>query len=280
MGYDILGGFKFGFSGLHDREILKWVLLLCLAMISGTMVTYAMVFLIPTLIAADWILFGIPLTTIAAIVFAALVTILYGIVALFFQYRIYANGIRLAGYQPPANTPSFSQFILVNVKMFVVNLFSWYDKRVLAIVLLLYAITVLWLAAGALVSNSIVTMIGVGFLAFSVLVHYMGIFLHSVRTAFGPLIYMRDGGFGPKAAQRSFLLVQGQTVDVLLAFLAGGIVFALAWMPSALLGMAIVGTPLEALIFTLGCLYHVNVFAHFDRKGPSEKQKKMREKKE
>jgi len=280
MGYDILGGFRFCFAGMHDRQLLKWMLLLFLAIISGTMVTYAMVFLIPTLIAVDLILVGIPLSTIAAIVFAVLVTMLYALVGLFFQYKFYSIALRLGGYPAPQNSPGFTQFLLVNIKMYVVNLFSWYDKRVLAVVLLLYAITVLWLAAGALVSNSIISMIGIGFLAFSALIHYMGIFLHGIRTAFAPLIYIRDGGFGPRATQRSFTLVQGQTLDVLLALLAGGIVFTLALIPSAPLVAVLVGAPLEALIFAAACLYHANVFAYFDRKGPSEKQKKQQEKKE
>ncbi len=277
MAYDIISGMKFAFEGLHDKEVMQWMLLFALAAIAAAFVSGATTVLIPALIAADWILLGIPLTTIAAVVFSVLLGVAYVLVWLFFQYQFYRAGLRLAGYKPPANSPTCAQFVFVTIKMALVSLFSWYDKRVLAIVLLLYAITALWAAAGFFTNNGILLMVGAGFLAFTVLVHYLGVFLHGIRALFAPLFYLKDGSYGGKAPSRSFALVKNRTFDVAIPLIGGLFIFWLAYIPAVILWVCLVGFALEAAIFAMSMLYVAHVFAHYEHLGPVEKKKQEKE---
>ncbi|GEM_PF-5832067 len=277
MGYDSIAGIKFAVNGFRDRTMQIWMLFYAAVLFASALVTLALVALLPGLVAADIIVFGLPVSTLAAAVFALLYMLGEVFVWSFFHYQFGKNAMRIAGY-PMDGKHNFAQFFLVMLKTLFVNLFSWYDKRVLAAVIVLYVLTALWIAAGYYVHPLMVS-VGIGFLAFAMLIHYLGVLLHSVRTMFAPLIYLRDGKDGPKAPMKSFMLVKGQTLDVFIPILIGCVIFGMAALPSYVLAILVVGYPLLALITAGAVLYFASVFRHFDQKGLSEKQKAMAQKK-
>lgn len=277
MGYDIVSGLKFSIAGFHDSKMQIWTLFYAAVLFTSSLVTVAAITLIPALVAADIVVFGMPVSTLAAAVFVLMYFIAQIFVWLFFQYQFCRNAMRLAGY-PEEGNANFGQFLLVSIKTFVVNLFSWYDKRALALVAALYVLACILIAAG-IFTNIMIAAIGGGVLAFAMLVHYAVMILHSVRTAFAPLIYLRDGSGGPKAPLTSFKLVKGQTMDVFVPIFAGGLVFGIVAIPTYALSIVIVGYVLLAALSGGACLYLANVFKFFDTKGPSDKQKSQTGKK-
>lgn len=276
MGYDVTTGLKFAFGALHDRQVLIWTGLFAATMVASAFVSLALMFILPTIAVIDLVVFGMPLSTLAIAAFVFAYGCALALATLFFNFQFTSAGMRLAGYEP--KEANFLQYLLVIAKAFFLNLFSWYDKKVLAAILVIYAITLLWIGAGYFV-HPLMVAAGFGLLGFAALVHYLGTFLHGIRTSFAPFIYIKEGKMGPISPKRSFTLVKGQTIDVLLALLGGGIVFGMVAIPGVLLAPLLVGYIILALAFSMSTLYMTNVFKHFDEKGVVQKQtEKPREK--
>ena len=261
--FDIGAGIKFAVSQISNMEMLKLGAL------------YAVLAVIPSYLMA--MMYGneyaygtqVNVANAGAMLLIGAVMILFGLFNFFYVLpRLMRAAIKANGMDVPQKVPGVIEWLMLHIRLFVVDITCWYDKK-----LLLPALVLLVLAVASIIVSP---EIGIVVLLIAIFAWIIGVIIHGIRTTFAQYLLLRGDGNEGQMPRKSFDTIKGQTVEVfipqlifgVLAFaVAMGIAFAALFTSQ----IPIAGTTIryaitfviEALLLTAGTAYAANMFKFF-----------------
>ncbi|MFH1095635.1 MAG: hypothetical protein V1728_05455 [Candidatus Micrarchaeota archaeon] len=221
--FDVIEGLKEAAARFRDKDVLRWT---AIYMVGELLIMIAM---FAAAIGAIVSSFSKGNGALALAGFSALLAGFVALVA-FAMYAI-PRAVRAAmkadGIKVAPKPPGVLEYFVFTVRLTLINLSCWYDKKLLAPSTALLAMAVL-AAICALLAPALsyaVWVIAIVLFVFSLLAGMTGILVHAERTKFA--VHMLLRGDGPESAMplKSYGLVNGQTFEVYAAGALGG-----AWL--------------------------------------------------
>ncbi|MFH1307078.1 MAG: hypothetical protein ABIH83_05510, partial [Candidatus Micrarchaeota archaeon] len=251
--YNLLIGLKTAWKDFRKPELIKW---------SALMVVLLLVFefiLISNVILSR----GEPLWFILSL-FLCLVLMLF--LGFYAAPRMQAASMKAGGVKVAKKIPNPFEWLIFNLKLLFVNVFSWYDKRLFVPVLVLIIIALLVALIGIVEKTFFIIAFALGI--FTIFVWIFICIIHSWRTQFASYMYLRGDGHGMNMPKKSFKLVKGQTLEVFLAdymyssliFNAFQIVFYALFLVLGIVMFATMGIIAVAEFATSGQLLDLSIF--------------------
>jgi len=232
--YNVLGGLGISYKKFADKYLIG---------MSALYMVVSLLFLgaiaafvgIPLLEAGFAYNFNLGLDAMAGIAVGA---ILLGLATMFLSMRVMRKGMQLAGVSV-AKMPKLIDWVMLSIRMYVVNISCWYDKRLLAPTVAAVLLGIAAVLAGA--AGLGFALIGVGIFAW-----LLAVYAHKLRTCFS--YYMMLAGMGKENVlpSKSHSAIQGNTFEVFLASYLLGQVVSFA--------MNIVQAIAMLLLFALGAI--------------------------
>ncbi len=302
--FDVIAGLKDAWVKFKDKDVLRWTAIYMvgeLAIMLGMFITLIGVIVFGASGKGD----AVPLL----VGFAVLLAELAGLVA-FAAYaipRTVRAAMKAQNIPLAKNPPSVLDYFVFSVRLTLVNLSCWYDRKLLAPALALLVLTVLATFAAFVLNGGILPWIPAIVLA-SLFACAWGAaaLVHAERTKFAVHMYLRGDGTEREMPLKSYRLVHGQTFEVFLAGFLGGaglyvirtiidifgrVLMYMLLIPLFLLGagvgsggMLVLGILLAVLLFlasvfawafiemALWRVYLAGMFKYYDKMGPVKKK--------
>ncbi len=276
--YDVIEGLKTALEKFRDPELVKWCLIETLLIgIPG--------------VALSLLTKGSRANSLPSGVWALLL-IAYGFLIGFMlldffvlRPRIIRAAMRISGVKMPPKLPGALDWFVLHIRIGLVNMFCWYDKKLLIPAVVLGVFALLAVAAGTF--NAVAYGAAVAFFILAGLAWAGAMLVHNMRTMFAPYMFLRGDGPDGQMPPKSACLVRGQTLETFLTMLIYGIILLVAYIPIFIVGLALSFVPIAGTllreVFLLGFSFVVaaisNVFLagffkYMDEAGPAKAKKK------
>ncbi len=217
--FDVIEGLKEAAARFRDKSVLRWT---AIYMVGELLIMFVM---FAAAIGAIVSSFSKGNGALALAGFSALLAGFVALVA-FAMYAIpravraamKANGIKVA-----PKPPGVLEYFVFTVRIALVNMFCWYDRKLLSPALALLALTALAAIIAFALNGGVVPWIPAIVLAVLFFLAWLAAnIVHAERTKFA--VHMLLRGDGPESAMplKSYGLVNGQTFEVYVAGALGG----------------------------------------------------------
>ncbi|GEM_PF-5451595 len=203
----------------------------------------------------------------------------------YFAMRFYLRSFSLSGFAKPKKSQSFVDFILMGIRWYLVKLFTWYEKRILAVwagcyILALIA-SVLALAFKESGMALPLIVISLGLATIGILVHLIGILYHEFRLELAPLYFLQFGMGARESLLESWRKMEGNVIEMAGITLILGVVQLIIAVPvifiAFLVGLALpIGDSIISMLAApflsiLSFKYLAQVYRYFEKKGKAGK---------
>lgn len=281
--FDAIGGIKLALQEFKEKELLIW------SAITTIVMGVCSIFDILLGLAIVWIIAMMLNTTFEEMTEANIrlnLGIFSALAGIYLVPRVMRAAMGALKVKTAPNPPKYLDWLTLNVRKFFIDLFCWYDKKLLvpAVVFLVIGIGVL-VAAVVMGANDISNLSETSVLVLiaGIAVVLIGIFcwsiadvVHSLRTQFGLFMYLRGDGEEGKMLKKSAQLVQGQTLEVFLAHLIFGLMLFIVMVPLVIVMVLLALIPclgividsvlalvLAIILMAISNHYNANVFKFF-----------------
>lgn len=250
--YDIVAGLKMSWQKFRNPDVLKWSLI-----ISVLVTAYA---ILQTFGRAD----------------AGLSLLLFGVLIVYLLIVIYCNqflqraAMKAVGVKTTAKPQPYLNWLVLNIRVFLVNISSWYDKKLLLALVLGVVLSVsglLRLVAGGIDEPPQSFIVSLMMMLTGLAIWTIILTVQSARTRFAEYMYLRGDGKEGEMPRRSNERVVGQTFEVFLALflatlLVNGPVFVIGFVIEIIGGFlnAFIGAGTLTSVTILVILVQVLVF--------------------
>ncbi|MFH1306956.1 MAG: hypothetical protein ABIH83_04880 [Candidatus Micrarchaeota archaeon] len=243
--YDFVNGIKFCWEKFRNRELLKWSAI-------STAVYFAASIL-------DAILGIIILASVYALViggrpppgFEMNLGIITMLVGLYLVTRLKMAAMAASSIKTLSKPPSVIEWAKLNLRRFLVDLFCWYDKRLLLPAIVFAIVGIISLAAGIIYGMPVLLFAAALCITVAFIAWGLGFVVHEIRTMFSLYMFLRGDGPEHLMVRKSFDVVKGQTISVFLPFLFFGIVSLLLMIIVAIVMIGIALVPCVGIIIDI-----------------------------
>ncbi len=195
--YDFGRGLNYAISKFTDSEILKYSAFVALiTLIAG---------LSEMFVAENPLLY-------MGIYFVGFALLLFYVVPRFVRKTMELIGIKVGKF------PSLVDWFVMNIRMVFVNLFCWYDKKLLTptIICLVLAVLVLVLAITSIIEYELGAIISFVIIMLMVVAWSIASTIHSIRTGFAQYLFLGKEMNESEALKMSHNIIKGQTFQAFL----------------------------------------------------------------
>jgi len=220
--YDFGRGLNYAISKFTDSEILKYS---------------AFVAFITLIIGLSGLFVVENPLLYMAIYLVAYALLLFYVVPVFVRKTMEKVGIKVGKF------PSLVDWFVMNIRMILVNVFCWYDKKLLtpAIICLVLAVLVLVLAITSIIEFELGAMISFVIIMLMIAVWAVAITIHSIRTGFGQYLFLGKEINESEALKMSHNIIKGQTFQAFLPQIMISLVVAIPILIVVIASFVLIG---------------------------------------
>jgi len=239
-----MDGLKYSWRTFRDGNLIRWSLIYNVAMIFASLLDLALFFVVFSL------LFG--WTFEQYIKTDANLPLISLIAGLWLVPRFFMAAMRAAQIKTVGKAPGIIDWAHLAIRKMLVNIFCWYDKKLLIPAVLFIGLSVVLIGL-TIAGIEPLTSYGMAivFLLLTALAWGVGIVVHTIRTIFADYMYLRGEGDLVKMPRRSYDAVVGKTFEVFLAFLVFGLLMALFFVVIIIAMVALALIPVVGTIVDL-----------------------------